>query len=89
MMYFDQLAMISKNLHHIKNHTNDNQMIPTSTKIDDSLSHTKKQYLLKMLHAVATQGTLRGAKAILPKNKRSSPKLTCRKLKNYLNGING
>ncbi len=42
MMYFDQLAMISKNLHHIKNHTNDNQMIPTSTKIDDSLSHTKK-----------------------------------------------
>ena len=34
------------------------------------------KYFLKMLHAVASYGTIRAAKAILPQNKRSSTKLT-------------
>ena len=79
MMYFDQLATISKHLQNIK-HETINNTDPTISKIDDSPNQTKK-YFLKMLHAVATQGTLRAAKAILPKNKRSSTKLTRRKLK--------
>ena len=79
MMYFDQLATISKQLQNIKNEKIENTD-PTVSKIDDSPSQTKR-YFLKMLHAVATQGTLRAAKLILPKNKRSSAKLTRRKLK--------
>ena len=38
-----------------------------------------------MIHAVKTFGTLRAAKAILPKNKRASNKLTQRKLKKLPN----
>ena len=80
MMYFDQLSTIAKHLHNIKHdrHSNNNTNI---SKVVSSESQTKR-YLLKMLHAVASHRTVRAAKAILPKNKRSSTKLTRRKLKN-------
>ena len=79
MLYFDQLSTIAGHLQHIKmlqstNYNNDK-------KLDKSSKETKR-YFLKMLNAMATHGTLRSAKAILPKNKRSSNKLTRRKLKN-------
>ena len=79
MMYFDQLATISK---HLKNITYDrtNNLDPIIHKIDRSATQTKRLFL-KMFHAVATQGTVKATKAILPKNKRSSTKLTRQKLK--------
>ena len=49
-------------------------------KLNKSSTETKR-YFLKMLTAMATHGTLQSAKAILPKNKRSSNKLTRKKVK--------
>ena len=79
MMYFDQLARISKHLHNIKNDISD-QDESTQTKLDNS-SDQSHQYLIKMLRAFEKYGTIRAAKAILPKNRRNSTKLTRRKLK--------
>ena len=83
MLYFDQLSTISRHLHHIKA-LNDNDTISTtatSHKINQSSSH-QQQYISKIINAVKQHGTINAAKAILPKNKRSSNKLTRRKLKN-------
>ena len=79
MMYFDQLSTISKHLHNIKH---DSILDSTSTisKLNSSKRQTQR-YLTKMLQAVRTHGTIKAAKAILPKNKRSSTMLTRRKLK--------
>ena len=83
MLYFDQLATIQKHLTQLRlAQTSDTP--PKINRIDASNSETHK-YFLKMLHAVKTYGTLRAAKAILPKNKRSSTKLTRRKLKKLPN----
>ena len=78
MTYFDQLATIAKHLHKIKF---DDDSQPTNTsKLNNSVKQTKK-YFIKMLDAVTTYGTLKSVKAILPKNRRSSTKLTRCKLK--------
>ena len=79
MLYFDQLATISKHLSQLNNQQISNNT-PIINQIDQSNDEQNK-YLLKMMHAFKTFGTLRAAKAILPKNKRSSTKLTRRKLK--------
>ena len=77
-LYFDQLTTVTNCLNQIKT-----QHIPNDNKLQklDKSSNETKRYFLKMLHAMATHGTLRAAKAILPKNKRASTKLTQRKLK--------
>ena len=80
MLYFDQLATISRHLNNIKMMKSASNTPPTQ-KIDIS-NQEQTRYLAKMLHAVKTFGTLRSATAILPKNKRSTNKLTRRKLKN-------
>ena len=79
MLYFDQLATISKHLSQLNNQQISNNT-PIINQIDQSNDEQNK-YLLKMMHAFKTFGTLRAAKAILPKNKRSSTKLTRQKLK--------
>ena len=83
MLYFDQLATIQKHLTQLR-HSQQPSTSSNINKIEQSNSETHK-YFLKMLHAVKTYGTLRAAKAILPKNKRSSTKLTRRKLKKLPN----
>ena len=79
MMYFDQLATISKHLQNIR-FNKSSSSTPAIDKLDKSSDQTNK-YLLKMLHAVATHRTVRAAKSILPKNRRSATKLTRRKLR--------
>ena len=72
-MFFDQLATISKHLQNIKHDKKEGNINLIRTKIDHSTAQTKR-YFLKMLHAFATQSTLKAAKTILPKNKRNSTK---------------
>ena len=78
MLYFDQLSTIANRLKQIKiQQDNPSNM---SHKLETSSTETKR-YFIKMLHAMAQHGTLKAAKAILPKNKRTSTHLTRRKLK--------
>ena len=79
MLYFDQLSTIARHLNNIKT-LQDNKSRHPISKIDES-KQQQERYLIKMMKAVKTYGTLRAAKAISPKNKRSSNKLTRRKLK--------
>ena len=79
MLYFDQLATIAKHLDSIKYDItiSENKNIQNA---NTTINETKS-YFIKMLDAMAKHGTLKAAKAILPKNRRSSTKLTRRKLK--------
>ena len=80
MLYYDQLVMISDHLECIKNDTTSNQSTTTISKLNAS-THIQHKYLAKMFDAFTKQGTIHAAKAILPKNKRKSTRLTRRKLK--------
>ena len=79
MLYFDQLATIAKHLDSIKYDTTISET-KNLQKANTTINETKS-YFIKMLDAMAKHGTLKSAKAILPKNRRSSTKLTRRKLK--------
>ena len=80
MLYFDQLSTISKHLHNIK-FNNNNNSTTSNIKLNNSPKE-QQQYITKIINAMKTYGNIKAAKAILPKNKCSSNKLTRRKLKN-------
>ncbi len=79
MMYFDQLAMISSHLDSIKYETKPTSL-PSIAKINSS-NDLSTYYMEEMMKAYNKHGTIKAAKAILPKNKRKSSRLTRRKLK--------
>ena len=79
MLYFDQLSTIARHLDNIKT-LQDNISENPIDKIDKSTVE-QERYLTKILNTFKKYGTIRAVKSIIPKNKRSSKKLTRRKLK--------
>ena len=81
MLYFDQLSTIAQHLKDIDTDKNSSHSTSDINKLEKSNNETNR-YILKMIDAIKQYGTIKSAKAILPKNKRSSNRLTRRKLKN-------
>ena len=81
MLYFDQLSTISTHLHNIKFKNKNTSPTPPSIKLNNS-SREQQRYISKIINAMKTYGNIKAAKPILPKNNRSSNKLTRQKLKN-------
>ena len=78
MLYFDQLVSIADHLHNIKH-----DMSPSAEQQTNILnkSQESKNVVKKIINAFTTHGTIKAIKAILPKNKRRSNRLTRQKLK--------